>query len=137
MQIPDLHEVRILAVDDDLDALAMVREILETTGAQVSVAHSAGEALDALQIVKPHVLVADLGMPQMDGFELIARVRRNADRAVRDVPAAALTAYARSEDRAKALRSGFQLHLSKPIDPAELMAAIAALARRAVPSNGS
>jgi PAS domain S-box-containing protein len=137
LQIPDLHEVRILAVDDDLDALAMVREILETTGAQVSVAHSAGEALDALQIVKPHVLVADLGMPQMDGFELIARVRRNADRAVRDVPAAALTAYARSEDRAKALRSGFQLHLSKPIDPAELMAAIAALARRAVPSNGS
>jgi PAS domain S-box-containing protein len=137
LQIPDLHEVRILAVDDDLDALAMVREILETTGAQVSVAHSAGEALDALQIVKPHVLVADLGMPHMDGFELIARVRRNADRAVRDVPAAALTAYARSEDRAKALRSGFQLHLSKPIDPAELMAAIAALARRAVPSNGS
>jgi PAS domain S-box-containing protein len=132
IQIPDLREVRILAVDDDLDALAMVREILETTGAQVSVAHSAGEALDALQIVKPHVLVADLGMPQMDGFELISRVRRNTDRAVRDVPAAALTAYARSEDRAKALRSGFQLHLSKPIDPAELMAAIAALARRAV-----
>jgi CheY-like chemotaxis protein len=83
------------------------------------------------------VLVADLGMPQMDGFELIARIRRSADAAVRDVPAAALTAYARSEDRAKALRSGFQLHLSKPIDPAELMTAIAALARRAVPSNGS
>jgi PAS domain S-box-containing protein len=137
VRIPDLHDVRILAVDDDRDALAMVREILETTGAQVSVAHSAGEALDALQIVKPHVLVADLGMPQMDGFELISRVRGNADRAVRDVPAAALTAYARSEDRAKALRSGFQLHLSKPIDPAELMAAIAALARRPGRSGGS
>jgi PAS domain S-box-containing protein len=137
IQIPDLHEVRILAVDDDRDALAMVREILETTGAQVSVAHSAGEALDALQIVKPHVLVADLGMPQMDGFELISRVRRHADRAVRDVPAAALTAYARSEDRAKALRSGYQLHLSKPIDPAELMAAIAALARRPRSSGDS
>jgi PAS domain S-box-containing protein len=130
VQVPDLHDVRILAVDDDGDALAMVREILETTGAQVSVAHSAGEALDVLQIIKPHVLVADIGMPQMDGFELISRVRRNADHAVRDVPAAALTAYARSEDRAKALRCGFQLHLSKPIDPAELMAAIAALARR-------
>jgi len=137
MQIPDLHDVRILAVDDDRDALAMVREILETTGAQVSVAHSAGEALDALQIVKPHVLVADLGMPQMDGFELIARVRRNVDHTVRDVPAAALTAYARSEDRAKALRSGFQLHISKPIDPAELMAAIAALAKKPAGTNRS
>jgi len=137
MAIPDLQDVRILAVDDDRDALAMVREILETTGAQVSVAHSAGEALDALQIVKPHVLVADLGMPQMDGFELIARVRRNADHAVRDVPAAALTAYARSEDRARALRSGFQLHLSKPIDPAELMAAIAALAKKPAGTNRS
>jgi PAS domain S-box-containing protein len=137
MQIPDLREVRILAVDDDHDALTMVREILESTGAKVSVAHSAGEALDTLQIVKPDVLVADLGMPHMDGFELISRVRGNADRSVSNVPAAALTAYARSEDRAKALRSGFQLHLSKPIDPAELMAAIAALAKRSGSSGQS
>ena len=65
----------------------------------------------------------------MDGFELITRVRESADAATRDVPAAALTAYARPEDRAKALRHGFQMHLAKPIDPAELIAAVAALGR--------
>jgi CheY-like chemotaxis protein len=127
--VPDLHDVRVLAVDDDPDALEMVSEILEATGAEVVIAHSAREALDVLQVVRPDVLVADLGMPHMDGFELIARVRCSTE-GVRDVPAAAVTAYARSEDRAKALKSGFQIHLSKPIDPAELMAAIATLARR-------
>ena len=66
-------------------------------------------------------------MPGVDGFELIARVRSSPNAAIRDVPAAALTAYARSEDRTKALRQGFQLHLAKPIDPAELVAAIASL----------
>jgi CheY-like chemotaxis protein len=76
------------------------------------------------------VLLLDLGMPQMTGFELIERIRRSDDPRVRTLPAAALTAYARSEDRTKALRSGFQLHLAKPVDPAELMAAIAALAQR-------
>ena len=79
----------------------------------------------------PDVLLADLGMPQMNGFDLIDRVRRSERPAIKDIPAAALTAYARSEDRTKALRSGFQIHLAKPVDPAELMAAMAALARRA------
>ena len=78
------------------------------------------------------MLLADLGMPRMDGFELIQRVRASDDPAVRDVAAAALTAYARSEDRAKALRSGYEIHLSKPIDPAELVATMSALARRAL-----
>ena len=78
----------------------------------------------------PDVLLADLGMPQMSGFELIDRVRRSERPEIREMPAAALTAYARSEDRAKALRSGFQMHLAKPVDPGELMAAVAALAGR-------
>jgi len=69
-------------------------------------------------------------MPRMDGFELIARIRRSDNIAVREVPAGALTAFARSEDRIRAMESGFELHLSKPIDPAELMAAAATLARR-------
>jgi CheY-like chemotaxis protein len=75
-------------------------------------------------------MVADVGMPRMDGYELISRIRRHNDPIVRNVAAAALTAHARSEDRTRALRGGFQLHLAKPIDPAELMAAVATLARR-------
>jgi CheY-like chemotaxis protein len=78
--------------------------------------------------LRPDVLIADLGMPVMDGFELITRVRAFADAGVRSVPAAALTAYARSEDRTKALRHGYQMHLAKPIDPPELVAAVASLA---------
>jgi CheY-like chemotaxis protein len=76
------------------------------------------------------VLVADVGMPRMDGIELIRTIRRHPDAKIRQIAAAALTAYARSEDRTLALQSGFQLHLAKPIEPAELMAAVAALARR-------
>jgi CheY-like chemotaxis protein len=72
-------------------------------------------------------------MPVMDGFALIAEVRHSSDAAVRDIPAAALTAFARSEDRVRAMRSGFELHLSKPIEPAELMAAAVSLSRRSRP----
>jgi len=125
--LPDLRGIRVLVVDDDPDALGMVREILEAAGASVTMASSAANALASLATAVPDALVADLGMPRMDGFALLERVRSNDDPNVRKLPAAALTAYARSEDRARALRSGFQLHLSKPIDPAELMAAITAL----------
>jgi CheY-like chemotaxis protein len=72
-------------------------------------------------------------MPTMDGFALIAEIRKSQDDAVRDIPAAALTAFARSEDRVRAMQSGFEVHLSKPIDPGELMAAAASLARRRRP----
>jgi CheY-like chemotaxis protein/anti-sigma regulatory factor (Ser/Thr protein kinase) len=130
MLIPDLIGIRVLVVDDDPDALRMVREILEAAGAQVSSASSADEALQSLNALRPDVLVADLGLPRMDGFELIAEIRRRPDPAVRDLPAAALTAYARSEDRSRALKAGFQIHLPKPIDPGDLMAAVAALAGR-------
>jgi CheY-like chemotaxis protein len=128
--VSDLHGVRVLAVDDDYDALALLSEVLEAAGATVVTARSAAEALDALEIEVPDVVVADLGMPRMDGFGFIARVRRHANPRLRQVPAAALTAYARSEDRVKALRAGFQIHLAKPIDPAELATTIAALARK-------
>jgi PAS domain S-box-containing protein len=129
--VPQLNGIRILAVDDDRDALALVREILEATGATVTTADSGQHALDLLERMTPDVLLADLGMPTMSGFDLIDWVRRSERPAIRELPAAALTAYARSEDRTKALRSGFQLHLSKPVDPGELMAAMAALAKRA------
>jgi CheY-like chemotaxis protein len=129
--VPDLSGVSVLAVDDDADALDMVRDILTAAGASVVTASSAANALALLDTNTPDVVVADLGMPKMDGFGLIARIRDHANEAVKGVPAAALTAYARSEDRVRALRSGFQMHLSKPIDPSELMAAVSALARRA------
>jgi CheY-like chemotaxis protein len=127
----DLRGIRVLAVDDEEDALTLLRVVLETAGAEVTTLASPLDVLERIKAVKPHVLVADLGMPEMDGFELIARIRASTDPAVRDVPAAALTAFARSEDRTKALRSGFEMHLAKPVDPGELVASVATLVRRA------
>jgi CheY-like chemotaxis protein len=130
--LPDLHGVTVLTVDDDRDALRLVREILEAAGATVLTAESGQEALNSLHVTRPHVLVADLGLPRMDGFELVDRIRRLGDEGLRAIPAAALTAFARSEDRTRVLRSGFQMHLTKPIAPGELMAAVAVLAKRTV-----
>ena len=129
--LADLSGISVLAVDDEEDALSLLRVVLETAGATVATVGSPAEALQQIRTVKPHVLVVDLGMPEMDGFELIARVRASDDAAIRHIPAAALTAFARSEDRIKALQSGFEMHLAKPIDPGELVAAVATLARRA------
>ena len=126
---PTLPEISVLVVDDDPDALGLVREILESAGARVHAATSVRDALEHIERSAPDVLVSDLGMPGMDGYDLIQRIR-HMDGAAREIPAAALTAYARSEDRAKALRLGFEMHLAKPIDPSELIAAVASLARR-------
>jgi PAS domain S-box-containing protein len=129
VEFPTLPEMTILAVDDDPDALGLVREILESAGAHVRTATSVRDALESIEREAPDVIVSDLGMPGMDGYDLIQRIRQM-DGAAREIPAAALTAYARSEDRAKALRLGFEMHLAKPIDPSELIAAVASLARR-------
>ena len=129
-KLADLAGVRVLAVDDDADALGLLVDVLQSAGAQVATATSALSALDAIATFQPNVLVADIGMPEIDGFELIKRVRASQDPLVRDVPAAALTAFARSEDRTKALQSGFEMHLSKPVDPGELVASVATLVRR-------
>jgi signal transduction histidine kinase/ActR/RegA family two-component response regulator len=126
----DLAGIRVLAVDDEEDALALLRVVLETAGAEVTTLRSPVTALERIEELQPHVLVVDLGMPEMDGFELIARIRKSTNAIVRDLPAAALTAFARSEDRTKALRSGFEMHLAKPVDPGELVASVATLARR-------
>jgi PAS domain S-box-containing protein len=125
----DLQGVRVVAVDDEEDALILLRAVLETAGGVVTTFSSPVQALARLADVRPQVLVIDLGMAEMDGFELIRRIRAS-ESGIRDIPAAALTAFARSEDRTKALRSGFEMHLAKPVDPAELVASVATLARR-------
>ena len=130
-----LRGIHVLAVDDETDALALVCEVLEAAGARVTTAQSAEDALDKVGGESPDVVVADLGMPRMDGFGFIDRLRRHDNPRIREMPAAALTAYARSEDRMKALQAGFQLHLAKPIDPAELVTTVASLARRVVVKN--
>ena len=125
-----LSGVRVLAVDDDAEARQVLRAILESAGAEVDTVSSGAEVLEHLTAHRPDVLIADVGMPGMDGFDLIEQVRAFDDAGVRDVPAAALTAYARPEDRTRALHSGFEMHLAKPVDPAELVASVATLARR-------
>ena len=126
----DLQNVRVLAVDDEEDALTLLRVVLEMAGAEVTTMSSPLTALERIAEVNPDVLVLDVGMPEMDGFELITRIRRSENPSIRNIPAAALTAFARSEDRTRALRSGFEMHLAKPVDPGELVASVATLARR-------
>jgi CheY-like chemotaxis protein len=128
----DLSGIHVLALDDEPDALALVSEILGAAGARESPAQSAGEALDKLTAQPPHVVVADIGMPRVDGLAFIDQLRRHSNPRGRELPAAALTAYARSEDRVKVLRAGFQIHLAKPVDPAELVTTIAALAKSVI-----
>jgi PAS domain S-box-containing protein len=128
-KVSGLADVHVLAVDDEADSLGLLRVVLQSAGARVTTASSGPAALAMIEQVRPDVVVADIGMPEMDGFEFISRVRALPG-AVADTPAAALTAFARSEDRTKALQQGFEMHLSKPVDPGELVASVATLVRR-------
>lgn len=134
-ELPDLAGLSVLAVDDDADARALVSETLELRGAWVTAVESVDAALEAIEQTRPDVLIADIGMAHRDGFELIKRIRQSPDAVVRELPAAALTAYARAEDRLKALQSGFHMHLAKPVDPGELIVAVAVLAKRTLKSE--
>ena len=125
---PRLDGVKILVVDDDRDARDILRRMLEDCGARVVVAASAAEALAALPKELPDLLLSDIGMPEMDGYELIRRVRQLETTEGGRVPAVAITAFARSEDRRRALMSGYQMHIAKPFEPDELRAVCASLA---------
>jgi signal transduction histidine kinase/ActR/RegA family two-component response regulator len=129
-KLGDLTGVRVVAVDDEADARRLLKDVLEAAGAEVATATSAATAIDAINTFEPDVLVADIGMPDADGYELIKQLRASGNERMRDIPAAALTAFARSEDRTRALESGFEMHLAKPIDPGELVASVATLVRR-------
>ena len=126
-----LAGVSVLVVDDDLDSRELVSISLARCGAEVRSVSSAQAALDAVAEKLPDVLLSDIEMPGMDGYALIKRIRALPPERGGRVPAAALTAYARSEDKLNALQRGFQMHLAKPIEPAELATVVASLARRA------
>ena len=127
----DLHDVRVLVVDDEADARALVRRLLEERGATVITNGSAAEALATIHAERFDVLVSDIGMPDEDGYALIRKVRSIPTERGGTIPAVALTAYARSEDRMKAVRAGFQMHVTKPVEPAELLTMVASLVGRA------
>ncbi len=127
---PELNGLQVLVVDDEEDTRVLLQMVLERCGASVTTVSSAQEALATLKRSRPDVLVSDLGMPEEDGYSLIKKVRALSSEDGGQTPAAALTAYARVEDRMRVLRSGFQIHIPKPVEPAELVAVVANLAGR-------
>jgi PAS domain S-box-containing protein len=127
---PTLKGIKVLVVDDDEDARDVLKAALNSFGAEVTTATGAPQALDTLASEKMDVLVSDINMPGMDGYELIRRVRAMAPEQGGRIPAVALTAYARTEDRMRALQSGYQTHVPKPVEPAELEIVVATLAMR-------
>ena len=135
--VPQLTGLRVLLVDDEPDAREFLARVLSECGAEVHTAASTAEALQSIDQRMPDVLISDIGMPLSDGYDLIRTVRRlPADRGGQ-IPALALTAFARSEDRQRALLAGYQAHLAKPAQPTELMTQIASLAGRLWPVRTS
>lgn len=122
--------VRVVVVDDDRDARQLIQRVLEDAGAVVSVTDSAQSGIDLVQNDPPDVLISDIGMPLEDGYSLIRRVRNLPKGRGGDVPAVALTAFARAEDRRRALLAGFQMHVAKPVEAAELLVVIASVTHR-------
>ena len=134
-QAPSLRGACVLVVDDDADSRVLLREVLEQAGGVVLLASSAEEALAAVREQRPHVIVSDIEMPYEDGYSLVSRLRRLPRAEGGLTPAIAVTAYARSQDRRNALAAGFQMHVAKPVDPAQLVTAVAELAGGVRPSD--
>jgi CheY-like chemotaxis protein len=130
----ELEGVRVLVIDDEAEARELVATLLEQLGAKVTAAASAAEAMSVLTSResrrRPNILISDIGMPDEDGYALIKRVRELPAERGGNIPAIALTAYGRSSDKIRAIGSGFQVHMAKPVEPAELAEVIARLARR-------
>ena len=126
----DLSGLKILVVDDDVDGRELVRRLLYECDAEVLVAGNAAEALAMIEAHQPDVLVSDIGMPDVDGYELLKRVRALGKERGGRLPAIALTAFARSQDRTQALHAGFVAHLTKPVESPELLATVASAVGR-------
>jgi PAS domain S-box-containing protein len=129
LALPNLDGVHAFIVDDEPDARELLRRVLEDQGAQVTTFSSAKDVLATLKTTRPSIIVSDIGMPGMDGFQLIRALRVSESRGDR-VPALALTAFARSEDRKRSLAAGYQAHLSKPFDVGELVLLVATLVEK-------
>jgi PAS domain S-box-containing protein len=129
LELPELKDVRVLIVDDEMDGRILMARILEERGARPLCASSAEEGLAALSREHFDVLLSDIGMPDTDGYDFIREVRRLDPLRSRPIPAVAITAYARAEDRQRSLLAGFHMHLSKPVEARELIASIAGLLR--------
>ncbi|MEG4628646.1 ATP-binding protein [Microcoleus sp. AR_TQ3_B6] len=130
---PSLEGLQILVVDDEADALELLNTILQNNGAEVIAVASVKQALTIIETAtdrSPDVLVSDIGMPDEDGYSLIRKLRQLEAQRGGKLPAIALTAYARNDDRRQALLAGFQMHLTKPVDAAELVAVVASLTGR-------
>ena len=125
---PGLEGTRVLVVDDESDARELVGYVLESCGIEVRLAASVADALSVLEGYTPHVIISDIGMPDDDGYVLIRAVRTLASEEKRSIPAIALTAFARNEDRTRALVEGFNVHIAKPVEPTRLVRAVAELA---------
>jgi CheY-like chemotaxis protein len=128
--VPDLGGIHVLVVEDDDDARALVEKVLSSEGASVKSVSTARAALDMLAEERIDVLLSDIEMPGTDGYQLIRELRLRPSQQGGAVPALALSAFARTEDRLRALRAGFQLHLAKPVQPSELVTVVASLAGR-------
>jgi signal transduction histidine kinase/CheY-like chemotaxis protein len=129
-RLADLSGLKVLVVDDAPDTLDVLEQILRHSGAQTVTATSAGEALALLEQERPDVIVSDIGMPEVDGFELMRRIRRRGPDAGGAIPAIALTAFTRQDDRSKALQAGFDDYLAKPVEAGALVERIADVAAR-------
>ena len=125
-----LHGIRILVVEDEEDARELISDVLAEAGAEIEKVASAAEGFERLQADPPHILISDIGMPNEDGYSLLRRIRALPAQKGGDVPAIALTAYARPEDVRAAAEAGFQLHIVKPVKPEALLGAVSAWARR-------
>ncbi|MEZ4410993.1 MAG: ATP-binding protein [Polyangiales bacterium] len=131
---PQLAGMHVLVVDDEQDTREMIQTLLEGCGARITAAASSAEAMRAFGVERPDVILSDVGMPDEDGYTFLQKLREAPEGS--DVPAVALTAYARSEDRTRALLAGFNNHIPKPVEPLELLAVLASLARRSRSPGG-
>jgi signal transduction histidine kinase/CheY-like chemotaxis protein len=137
LALADLTGIRVLVVDDAPDTLELTRQVLASCGASVLAADGAVAALALVASERPDVLVSDIGMPEVDGYELVRRLRRLGAAGGGEIPAIALTAFTRQQDREEALRAGFTAYLAKPVAPAELVATVAGLALQRVGGMGA